>query len=87
MANLYCHAVRKKKAIVETTDYTKRARKLFKRPPQMSKVQNHNDSIIQPTERDCIVKCGIHVVANSGAEVIFHLSVTTGYALTVFVVY
>ena len=44
MANLDCRAV-KKQNIVETTDYTKRARKLFKRPPQMSKVQNHNDRI------------------------------------------
>jgi hypothetical protein len=65
MANLYCRAS-KKKVIVETTDYTKRARKLFKRPPQMSKVRNHNSRIVKPTERNSIVQCGIHIVAIRG---------------------
>ena len=36
MVNPYCRAV-KKKVVVETTDCTKRAGKVFKRPPQMSK--------------------------------------------------
>ena len=65
MTNLYCRA-RKKKVIVETTDHTKRARKLFKRPPQMSKVRNHNGRTVEPTEWNCIVKCGIHIVAIRG---------------------
>ena len=50
-------------------------------------VRHHNSRIIEPTRQDCFVKCGIHIVANSGAEVVFHLGVTTGYALTEFVVY
>ena len=53
----------------------------------MSKVRNHNDSVIELTERDCIVRCGIHVVANSGAEVVPQLGVTSSYALTEIVVY
>jgi hypothetical protein len=53
----------------------------------MSKVRNHNDRIIEPTERHCIVKCGIHLVANSGAEVVPHLGVTSSYALTEIVAY
>ena len=79
---------KKKEVTVETSDYTKRVRKLFKCPPQMSKVQNkiHNDRVIEPSERDCIVKCGIRVVPN-GAEVVFHLGVATAYALTEFVFY
>ena len=77
----------KKKVIVEMTDSTK-PRKLFKRPHrEMSKVRNHNSRIVEPTERDCFVKRGIHIAANSGAEVGFHLGATTGYASTAIVVY
>jgi len=83
---------RKKKVLVETACRTKRASKLFqvqasthRRRRSENRNHNHNSRIIEPTERYCFVECGIYILANSGAGVVFNLGVTTGYALTEFV--
>ena len=62
-----------KKVIVETT--------------QTQKVRKPQQQNTEPTELDCFVKCGMYILADFGAEVVFHLGVTTSYALTEFVVY
>ena len=49
MVDLYWRAEKKKKENVETTDCTKRSGKVFKRPPQMSKLRSHNSRIIEST--------------------------------------
>ena len=79
----------KKRRIVEPTDYTKRAHKLFKRPhtQRCQRPETTKAGFVEPTERDCFVQCGIHIVANSGGEVVFHLGETAGHALTEIVVY
>ena len=72
----------KKTGIVETPDCTKRHASYSSVHKQASMIRK-----LQPTERDFFVECGVYILANSGAEVVFHLGVTTGYALTGFVVY
>jgi len=76
---------KKKKGIVEGSDCTKRAPKLLKRPHRRRRTENHNSRIAEPTGLDFFVKCGMYALANSWAEVGFHLGVTTSYALTEFV--
>jgi len=78
---------RRKKGIVEVSDCTKRARKLFKRPHSRIRSANHNSRIAEATGLDWFVKCGMYALANSWVEVVFHFSVTTSYALTEFVVF
>ena len=72
---------------MEASDCTKRARKLFKHPHRRITSADHNSRIAEPTELDCFVKCGRYALANSGAEIGFHLGVTTSCALTEFVVF
>jgi len=78
---------RKKKK--ELSDCTKRARKLIQCPHRRRRSENHNSRIAEATDLDCFVKCGMYALANSGAEVGFHLGVTSGtsYALTELVVF
>ena len=81
------HRKKKKKGIVEASDCTKRARKLIKRPHRRRRSENHNSRIAEATELDWFIKCGMYALANSWAEVGFHLGVATSYALTEFVVF
>ena len=80
---------KKKKRIVEPTDYTKRAHKLFKRPhtQRCQRPETTKAGLLNRLNVIVLFKCGIQIVANSGGEVVFHLGETAGYTLTEIVVF